>query len=74
MEKGSPPLQGYAGPRRPTHADQASDDVDVNVTTGGVKALGEDEVAPERRIRATWVVARRGDEWLITAYQNTPLG
>jgi len=42
------------------------------ITQGGVLAPGETEVAPERAIRASWLLARKGSAWHITAYQNTP--
>lgn len=43
----------------------------VVITEGGVLAPGETEPAPERAIRATWVLAKENDAWLIAAYQNT---
>jgi uncharacterized protein (TIGR02246 family) len=71
---------GYAGPYRgtkvtgqPLSARFINQDVAVIITQGGVLAPGETEVAPERAIRATWVVARHEQDWLIAAYHNSPL-
>jgi uncharacterized protein (TIGR02246 family) len=70
---------GYAGPYRgtrvygePISARFLGTGAAVVVTKGGVLAPGEVEVAPERTVRATWVLAKQDGEWLIAAYQNTP--
>jgi uncharacterized protein (TIGR02246 family) len=49
-----------------------SADVAVMITEGGVLAPGETEVAPERQIKATWVVVRQGAGWQLAAYHNSP--
>lgn len=48
-----------------------SEDVAALTTRGGVIQPGNTEVTPEDTIRATWIVARYGDEWLVAAYQNS---
>lgn len=71
---------GYAGPYRDTRVHGVPVSVKllgsqsaVLVTEGGVLAPGDETVAPERAIRATWVLVERDGQWLITSYQNTPV-
>jgi uncharacterized protein (TIGR02246 family) len=66
------PFKGTRVVGRPVHVNQLSDTVTVLVSEGGVIAAGQDELAPESTIMATWVVTRVDGEWLISAYQNTP--
>ncbi|MFJ5925608.1 SgcJ/EcaC family oxidoreductase [Kitasatospora sp. NPDC092948] len=70
----------YAGPYKGTTVFGApldvrfpTPDTAILITQGGVIAPGETEVAPEREIRATWVLAKQSEEWLITAYHNSPV-
>ncbi|MFC4586732.1 SgcJ/EcaC family oxidoreductase [Sphaerisporangium corydalis] len=72
---------GFEGPYKGTQVTGTpidfrflSDDAAVVVTVGGVLAAGETEVADERAVRATWVVARHEGEWKLAAYQNSPRG
>ncbi|MET8051099.1 MULTISPECIES: SgcJ/EcaC family oxidoreductase [unclassified Streptosporangium] len=72
---------GYSGPYRgtrvygePISATFLGDSAGVLITQGGVLAPGETEVAPERAVRAMWVLSKQDGEWLIAAYQNTPIG
>ncbi|MFC5183302.1 SgcJ/EcaC family oxidoreductase [Actinomadura harenae] len=51
-----------------------SDTAVVLITQGGVVAAGAKEPSPEEAIRATWLLVEQNGQWLITAYQNTPLG
>lgn len=73
--------KGFAGPYKgtqvtgiPLSVRQYGDDVIIIVTRGGVLGAGQKQVSPEDTIRATWVLGREGEDWLIVAYQNTPVG
>lgn len=73
--------KAFAGPYRGTRVSgkplalkPLGPDTALLITQGGILAPGETEVSAERAIRASWVLIRRGQEWLITAYQNTPVG
>lgn len=68
----------YAGPYKGTRVTGQpvglkflSDDVSVVITQGGVLMPGETEVSREQAIRATWVLRKQGDEWLVSAYHNS---
>ncbi|SFT36098.1 conserved hypothetical protein [Actinopolyspora lacussalsi subsp. righensis] len=72
--------KGYAGPYRgtrvtgtPVDVRVIGDDLTIVVTEGGVLMPGETEPDVSRRIKATWVVVRRGkSDWQLAAYHNAP--
>ena len=72
--------KAFAGPYRgttvtgtPIAVKPLSDNVVLMLTQGGVLAPGETDVAADRAIRASWLLAKEQGEWRITAYQNTPI-
>jgi uncharacterized protein (TIGR02246 family) len=72
--------QGFAGPYKgtqvtgsPIQVKPLAAGVVLMLTQGGVLAPGEKTVAPEREIRASWLIVKRDGQWLLTAYQNTPV-
>jgi uncharacterized protein (TIGR02246 family) len=71
---------GFAGPLKGSRAcDEvrsikfAAPDAAIVVSEGGVLMAGETTVPDARRVRATWVLARREGKWGIAAYHNSPL-
>jgi uncharacterized protein (TIGR02246 family) len=70
---------GFAGPLKGSRASDevrsirfAGPDAAVVTSEGGVVMAGETSVPAARRVRATWVLARRDGEWRIAAYHNCP--
>jgi uncharacterized protein (TIGR02246 family) len=71
---------GFAGPYKgskvygePLAVRPLDGDYALIITRGGVLMPGETEVAAERAIRASWLLTKQGSDWLIAAYQNTPV-
>ncbi|HUZ25816.1 MAG TPA: SgcJ/EcaC family oxidoreductase [Streptosporangiaceae bacterium] len=67
------PYKGTNVTGKPLAVKPLADGVALVITQGGVLAAGQAEVSAEQAIRASWLLARQGSEWLITAYQNTPI-
>lgn len=72
--------RGYAGPYKgtrvfgePIATKFLGPDFGILITQGGVLAPGETAVAPEREVHAMWVLSKQDGQWLITAYQNSPI-
>jgi uncharacterized protein (TIGR02246 family) len=47
-------------------------DAAVAVSETSLRFAGETEVPAERMVRATWVLEKRGGNWLVAAYHNSP--
>ena len=67
------PLKGASVKGWPLSVTFVSDDVAMAVTEGGIRMAGETETAPERRIRAVWVIVRQGDDWRLMSHQSSPI-
>nr|AAM77985.1 unknown [Streptomyces carzinostaticus subsp. neocarzinostaticus] len=70
----------YAGPYKgtsvfgvPIDVRFTGPDTAILITQGGVMAPGEHSVAPDKEIRATWVLGKRDGAWLVEAYHNSPV-
>jgi uncharacterized protein (TIGR02246 family) len=50
-----------------------ADDVAFVVTQGGIILPGETEIAPQREIRAVWIIVKRGDAWKLMSHQSSPV-
>jgi uncharacterized protein (TIGR02246 family) len=66
------PLRGSRATDHPAAIRFLAADTAVVISEGGIIFPGQDAVASERRVRATWVLVRRGDAWRIAAYHNSP--
>lgn len=72
---------GFEGPYRgarvtgwPLTTQFLDSNVAVVVTEGGIILAGEDEPAPERKIRATWIIVKDADNKLsLFSHQSSPL-
>ncbi|MFI6574885.1 SgcJ/EcaC family oxidoreductase [Nocardiopsis sp. NPDC050513] len=71
---------GFQGPLRGAHVKGwplamrfLAPDVALVVTQGGIVMPGEDAVAPEREIRAVWVIVRRSGRWHLMSHQSSPI-
>ena len=47
-------------------------DTAIVVSEDGIIFPGQDAVASERLVRATWVLVRRDGGWRIASYHNSP--
>jgi len=70
---------GFAGPLKgsrvldePQSVRFLGSDAALVITEGGILMAGQDEVPPERWVRATWVLTRQDGRWCVAAYQNSP--
>jgi uncharacterized protein (TIGR02246 family) len=66
------PLSGSRATDQPVGVRFLNDDTALVVSEGGILFPGQDSVASERMVRASWVLVRRGGAWLITSYHNSP--
>lgn len=50
-----------------------NDETIVMVSHGGAYRAGASEVSVDDAIRGMWLFIKQGAEWVITAYENTPV-
>jgi len=66
------PLKGSRVAARPVDARFLAGDTAIVVSEDGIIFPGQDAVARERLVRATWVLVRRDGGWRIASYHNSP--
>ena len=66
------PLSGSRATDHPEDVRFLTDDTAVVISEGGIIFPGQDAVASERLVRATWVLVRRDGGWRIASYHNSP--
>lgn len=71
---------GFRGPFKGAHVDGwpltltfLRPDAAMVVTQGGIMLDGETEIAPQREIRAMWVIVARGNRWRLLSHQSSPI-
>jgi len=57
---------------RPVDVRFLTGDTAIVVSEDGIIFPGQDAVASERPVRATWVLVRRDGGWRIASYHNSP--
>jgi uncharacterized protein (TIGR02246 family) len=66
------PLNGSRVAARPVDVRFLTGDTAIVVSEDGIILPGQDAVASERLVRATWVLVRRDGGWRIASYHNSP--
>ncbi len=67
------PLKGSRVIDTPQNVRFVNDETAIVVSEGGIVFPGETTCPSDRRVRATWVVAKRDGHWFVAAYHNSPL-
>jgi uncharacterized protein (TIGR02246 family) len=67
------PLKGSSVIDTPQDVRFVNDETAIVVSEGGILFSGETTCPSERMVRATWVLAKRDDNWFVAAYHNSPL-
>jgi len=66
------PLRGSRATDHPSAIRLLTDDTAIVISEGGIIFPGQDAVASEGLIRATWVLVRRDGGWRVASYHNSP--
>jgi uncharacterized protein (TIGR02246 family) len=66
------PLRGSRATDHPADVRLLTADTAVVISEGGIIFPGQDAVASEGLVRATWVLVRRDGGWRIASYHNSP--
>ena len=66
------PLSGSRATDHPSAIRFLTNDTAIVISEGGIIFPGQDAVANEGLIRATWVLVRRDGSWRIASYHNSP--
>jgi uncharacterized protein (TIGR02246 family) len=66
------PLKGSRVAAHPVNVRFLTGDTAIVVSEDGIIFPGQNAVASERLVRATWVLVRRDGGWCIASYHNSP--
>jgi uncharacterized protein (TIGR02246 family) len=67
------PLKGAAVTGWPLYVKYLTPAAAIVVTQGGILMAGDTELAPERQIRATWVIVAQDGQWKLLSHQSCPI-
>ena len=67
------PLKGSSTCNKQLSLRFVGQDAAIVVSESGILFAGETEVPDPRKVNATWAFEKRGDQWLIAAYHNSPV-
>jgi uncharacterized protein (TIGR02246 family) len=66
------PLSGSRAVDHPSSIRFVTGDTAIVISEGGIIFPGQDAVASEGTVRASWVMVRRDGSWRIASYHNSP--
>jgi uncharacterized protein (TIGR02246 family) len=67
------PLKGSSTYNKQLSLRFVGSDAAIVISESGILLAGDTELPDTRKVNATWVFEKRGGQWLIAAYHNSPV-